>query len=351
MLRDRPQKRRHLAGNCGNDHGTLLAGGGEPTVTGTQTDLRFPGDRANRFGQTLEPRLQGLADAGRMAIAPSTLDQHSPGTFVASQCETAPPNPLAGRPLRWHQAEKGHQLAQQWLPWFKRIFDDGLDLPPGRPAELTVRLATGRYDALSGLTLNPRDDLDEILAHLEEVERDKLYSMRLRTLPSPDAARIEAVRDAGVQALPSIPELRVERHLVAVRERVFALWTDADAWTRWFLPPEGAEWIETPMVDARPGGRASIAVRQRGLDYCLSAIFTEIDAPARLTFRWTWGPNFPYGGPGDTDAVVEFQPDGSGTRVTLRQRGFTDPELRAVHERGWNRCFEGMARVLAETAG
>ena len=58
-----------------------------------------------------------------------------------------------------------------------------------------------------------------------------------------------------------------------------------------------------------------------------------------------------YGGPGDTDAVVEFRPDGSGTRVTLRQRGFTEPELRAVHERGWNRCFEGMARVLAETAG
>src|SRR6516165_8441419 len=96
VLRDGPQKRRHLAGNCGNDQRTLFAGGGEPTVTGAQGNLRLPGDCANRFGQTLEPRLQGLADAGRMAIAPSTLDQHPPGTFVASQCETAPPNPLAG---------------------------------------------------------------------------------------------------------------------------------------------------------------------------------------------------------------------------------------------------------------
>jgi len=61
---------------------------------------------------------------------------------------------------------------RKWLPWFKRIFDEGLDLPPERPAELVVRLASGRYDALSGLTLNPRDDLDEILARLEEVERD-----------------------------------------------------------------------------------------------------------------------------------------------------------------------------------
>jgi hypothetical protein len=108
---------------------------------------------------------------------------------------------------------------RQWLPWFKRIFDDGLDLPPERPAELAVRLASGRYDGLSGLTLNPRDDLDGILAHLEEVERDKLYSMRLRALPSPDASRIEVVRDAGAQALSPLPELRVERHLAAARER------------------------------------------------------------------------------------------------------------------------------------
>ena len=37
---------------------------------------------------------------------------------------------------------------RKWLPWFKRIFDEGLDLPPERPAELVVRLASGRYDAL-----------------------------------------------------------------------------------------------------------------------------------------------------------------------------------------------------------
>jgi NAD(P)-dependent dehydrogenase (short-subunit alcohol dehydrogenase family) len=100
-----------------------------------------------------------------------------------------------------------------WLPWFRRIFDEGLDLPPERPAELVVRLASGRYDMLSGFILNPRDDLDEIVARLSEVERDSLYSMRLRTLPSPDATRIEAIRSSGGQATPSATALLVERHL------------------------------------------------------------------------------------------------------------------------------------------
>ena len=93
-------------------NGRFLPAAVRPTVTGAQANLRLPGDCANRFGQPLEPRLQGLADAGRIPVAPGTLDQYPPGTFVAGQCETGTPNPLASRPLRWHQAEKGHQLAR-----------------------------------------------------------------------------------------------------------------------------------------------------------------------------------------------------------------------------------------------
>jgi hypothetical protein len=49
--RDRPQKRRHLAGDRGNHHGEFFASGGEPAITGAQANLRLPGDRANRLGR------------------------------------------------------------------------------------------------------------------------------------------------------------------------------------------------------------------------------------------------------------------------------------------------------------
>lgn len=86
---------------------------------------------------------------------------------------------------------------KRWLPWFKRIFDEGLDLPSEAPAKLAVRLASGRYDALSGLIINPRDDIDLMLSQLDEIRREKLYSMRLRTLLSPDQQRLNAIRDSG----------------------------------------------------------------------------------------------------------------------------------------------------------
>ncbi|HVH80367.1 MAG TPA: SDR family NAD(P)-dependent oxidoreductase [Stellaceae bacterium] len=236
---------------------------------------------------------------------------------------------------------------RRWLPWFRRIFDDDLDLPPERPAQLVVRLASGRYDALSGLTLNPRDDLDEIVARLDEVGRDNLYTMRLHTLPNPDAARIEAIRSAGAQVISSARPLRVGRCLDAAKEEVFALWTRAAAWAHWFLPPEDAQWIEPPIVEPWVGGRIAIAVRQRDLVYRIDATFIEIAAPDQLTLRWSWGPDFPYGGPGDTEAFVEFHSDGAGTRMVLQQHGFTDRKLYEAHEHGWKRCFDGMERLLA----
>jgi NAD(P)-dependent dehydrogenase (short-subunit alcohol dehydrogenase family) len=53
---------------------------------------------------------------------------------------------------------------QKWLPWFRRIFDEGRDVPVERPARLAVTLASGKADALTGRYLSPSDDLDLLLS-------------------------------------------------------------------------------------------------------------------------------------------------------------------------------------------
>jgi len=69
-----------------------------------------------------------------------------------------------------------------WLPWFRRIFDAGEDLPPERPAALLLALASGEWDSLSGLYLDPFDDLARIAEDISRARSNTLYSLSIQKL-------------------------------------------------------------------------------------------------------------------------------------------------------------------------
>jgi NAD(P)-dependent dehydrogenase (short-subunit alcohol dehydrogenase family) len=73
-------------------------------------------------------------------------------------------------------------VGKKWLPWFADIFTEGRDLPAERPAELLCQLASSRFDALSGRYLYPADDLELLLAAVEDIEAGKLYSLQVKRL-------------------------------------------------------------------------------------------------------------------------------------------------------------------------
>jgi len=73
---------------------------------------------------------------------------------------------------------------RRWLPWFRRVFEAGLDVPAERAARLVGVLASGRADALTGLFLRISDDVEGIVARLADVRRDKLYTLRVQELTS-----------------------------------------------------------------------------------------------------------------------------------------------------------------------
>ena len=71
---------------------------------------------------------------------------------------------------------------RKWLPWFADIFKEGRDLPPERPVELLMALASGKMDALSGCFLRPDDDLERLIVEATEIEREKFYVLQVRRL-------------------------------------------------------------------------------------------------------------------------------------------------------------------------
>src|SRR5205807_10181516 len=88
---------------------------------------------------------------------------------------------------------------KKWLPWFARIFDEHLDLPPERPAALVVALASGRADALSGRFIRPDDDLDRMAASQDKIEAGNLYTLQVPKLQATAkaAGALRVVEPAG----------------------------------------------------------------------------------------------------------------------------------------------------------
>jgi NAD(P)-dependent dehydrogenase (short-subunit alcohol dehydrogenase family) len=79
---------------------------------------------------------------------------------------------------------RNSEAGKKWLPWFEKIFENGLNVPPERAGQLVAQLASGKMDALSGRYFAVSDDLDALLQNAEEIHREKLYSLRMRTLAS-----------------------------------------------------------------------------------------------------------------------------------------------------------------------
>jgi NAD(P)-dependent dehydrogenase (short-subunit alcohol dehydrogenase family) len=76
------------------------------------------------------------------------------------------------------------EAGKKWLPWFGKLFERGRDVPAEKAAQLVVRLAAGRADALSGRFIDVSDDLGKLLGRWHEIKRDHLYTLRVRKLDS-----------------------------------------------------------------------------------------------------------------------------------------------------------------------
>jgi NAD(P)-dependent dehydrogenase (short-subunit alcohol dehydrogenase family) len=65
--------------------------------------------------------------------------------------------------------------------WIRDQFAAGRGADPEEAARLILALASGHADRLSGRHLSVTDNLDDLLPRIDRIERDDLYTLRLRT--------------------------------------------------------------------------------------------------------------------------------------------------------------------------
>ena len=141
--------------------------------------------------------------------------------------------------------------------------------------------------------------------------------------------------------------LRLQRRFEAPRERVFDAWTNPEVLREWWsaMPTMTPGEIE---VDLREGGRYRMQMRaDTGEVHTVVGEYREVRRPERLAYTWTWESNADaMVGSAGTVVEVDFAEDSGGTLVTLTHSGFTNAEVRAMHEHGWNGTFDCLARYL-----
>ncbi len=145
-------------------------------------------------------------------------------------------------------------------------------------------------------------------------------------------------------ALQKIEPLVMHRVFGAAPARVYAAWTDATLFGRWFGPPGGS--VTRCEIDARVGGgwRTEMTSAE-GNRYGASGVFKTLEPPRRIVLSWIWDDR-PAGAP-DMEIDITLTPRGEGTEMTFRQTGFRNEEQRGRHTQGWTPAFEKLAAVLA----
>ncbi|GAA1968502.1 SDR family oxidoreductase [Microbacterium deminutum] len=69
-----------------------------------------------------------------------------------------------------------------YLPWYREYILAGEDVPAELSANLVTFIASGRLDAMSGCLIRVTDDVERMALRAEQISKDDLYTLRLRTL-------------------------------------------------------------------------------------------------------------------------------------------------------------------------
>jgi uncharacterized protein YndB with AHSA1/START domain len=161
---------------------------------------------------------------------------------------------------------------------------------------------------------------------------------------------------ATPQSSPGLT-LQIRRTFAAPREKVFAAWTQREQLEKWMCRDVASHTIIHHQQDIRPGGRWRMEVRDPAKNevYWGQGVYREVKPVEKLVFTWSWTKNTPDGanlhpGSEETLVTVEFFERGNATEVVLTHAAFSTKALRDDHDRGWNGCFDVLAKVLKSPA-
>lgn len=236
---------------------------------------------------------------------------------------------------------------RRWIPWFARMFSEGLDAPPTRVAQRALALASGAADALTGRYIPLSADLDELMSAASRIDTEHLYSLRMARLSAaPVSPALAKLRAEGEAASASVLQLR--RALPCSPAQAFALWMNPESAAAWFTPAAPFEWLSPVRADARVGGHLSFHLRMADTDYTIVGVYCTIEENIQLVFDWSWETGADrLGSHRGSVVTVRFVPHQRQTDVIVCHEGLPTVDARDMFIRGWRRCLNAMVDLTS----
>lgn len=147
----------------------------------------------------------------------------------------------------------------------------------------------------------------------------------------------------------SVVPLEIVRTFNAPRMLVYQMWSTPDHLRKWSAPK--GYTIPAARTDFREGGDwHARMLSTEGEDHRVQGSYREIVEGERIVLTHAWLDTA--GKPeNETLITVQFEDDGSKTKMTFVQDGFDTQEARDGLAVGWNECFDLLGAHLAHFAG
>lgn len=153
-------------------------------------------------------------------------------------------------------------------------------------------------------------------------------------------------------ASPETYEVTISRYFDAPPELIYQAFVDPDQIAQWFGPLAFHVPRDTVSIDAAPGGHWNMTMVGNDDPAWLAPIastFVEV-VENRLLVGYEIAKDFPNMQDGTRMSLsIEFIPEGSGTRLEIRQGPFPE-QMKEMAEVGWNQSFHKLDGLLATPA-
>jgi uncharacterized protein YndB with AHSA1/START domain len=143
-------------------------------------------------------------------------------------------------------------------------------------------------------------------------------------------------------------QISIEKDFQVSAQQLFHAWTDPQALKQWWHPM-GNDLVDV-QNDLTPGGTVKYVFEtgnsQEPIE--ISGQYETVEPERQLVYTWNWHLPQATVGNGHYKLTISFEPNGTYSKLFVRQDNFDSEEAVRPHQEGWERALNDLEGFLSK---